>query len=305
MNSARDRRGAGARSALPVMMTQRVPVRRCSADTGRDGAGPPGFARLTPPPPARTVEVLVRRHRAPRTVRRARRCRLPIREAGRPRCSSTAAGPRWTLQSRRLEPPSEQAHVPAEQPPAREDARLPAADADSRRSRDPRRAPDQGPRPLVGLIEAPVLPARARLRRRQEFSEVVARSSGAVRVARGSLVAHVDVPDHEGAPADLPDADQCDPAALRSAAASPPVRIGFVVSRAVGGAVVRNSVRRRLRHLAAERLDRLPPGARVVVRALPAAAGASALRLGSDLDAALTEAQRRLAVRHSRAGRPS
>ncbi|MFD2356916.1 ribonuclease P protein component [Nonomuraea ferruginea] len=45
--------------------------------------------------------------------------------------------------------------------------------------------------------------------------------------------------------------------------------VGFVVSRAVGGAVVRNKVKRRLRHLMRERLDRLPRGSLLVVRANP------------------------------------
>jgi ribonuclease P protein component len=39
-----------------------------------------------------------------------------------------------------------------------------------------------------------------------------------------------------------------------------PAKAGFVVSKAVGGAVLRNKVRRRLRHIVAERLDRLPAG---------------------------------------------
>src|SRR5471030_3404812 len=64
-------------------------------------------------------------------------------------------------------------------------------------------------------------------------------------------------------------------------------RAGFVVGRQVGGAVVRNRVRRQLQHLSADRLAELPPGARLVVRALPAAAGSSGRELGADLDAAI------------------
>jgi ribonuclease P protein component len=70
-----------------------------------------------------------------------------------------------------------------------------------------------------------------------------------------------------------------------------PARAGFVVSKAVGGAVVRNKVRRRLRHLVRERLDQLPAGAVVVVRALPPAATATYPQLGVDLDAALSVAR--------------
>ena len=72
-----------------------------------------------------------------------------------------------------------------------------------------------------------------------------------------------------------------------------PARAGFVVSRAVGGAVVRNRVKRRLRHLVRDRLAELPGGARLVVRALPAAAERSYKELGHDLDAALAGATRR------------
>ena len=61
-------------------------------------------------------------------------------------------------------------------------------------------------------------------------------------------------------------------------------QVGFVVSRAVGNAVVRNRVRRRLRHLVRDRLAELSPGGAVlVVRALPDAAGASYAELRADL----------------------
>jgi ribonuclease P protein component len=63
--------------------------------------------------------------------------------------------------------------------------------------------------------------------------------------------------------------------------------VGFVVSKSVGNAVHRNRVRRRLRHLARQRVERLPAGAVLVVRALPAAADSSYGRLGQDFDAAL------------------
>lgn len=66
-------------------------------------------------------------------------------------------------------------------------------------------------------------------------------------------------------------------------------RVGFVVSRAVGGAVVRNRVTRRLRHACRDRLDGLAPGD-VVVRALPGAAVADTGRLLRDLDACLRRA---------------
>lgn len=69
-------------------------------------------------------------------------------------------------------------------------------------------------------------------------------------------------------------------------------RAGFVVSKAVGNAVVRNKVRRRLRHLVRPLLAELPDGATLVVRALPPAATAIFPVLAHDLDAALAAARR-------------
>ena len=66
-----------------------------------------------------------------------------------------------------------------------------------------------------------------------------------------------------------------------------PTRVGFVVSKAVGNAVTRHRVQRRLRHLCRDRLEALPSGSQVVVRALAPAAGASYPELGADLDRCL------------------
>ena len=53
-----------------------------------------------------------------------------------------------------------------------------------------------------------------------------------------------------------------------------PARFGFIVSKAVGNAVTRNLVRRRLKAASFELLDTVPLGTDVVVRALPGAAQA-------------------------------
>jgi len=122
-----------------------------------------------------------------------------------------------------------------------------------------------------------VLAAAARLRRREDFSATV--RSGR-RAGHGALVVHVS------------------PAATNSTnPARASSRAGFVVSRAVGGAVVRNLVQRRLRHLMRTEIDRLPPGTDVVVRALPAAATRSYADLGADLSSALAAATRPRAPR--------
>jgi len=69
--------------------------------------------------------------------------------------------------------------------------------------------------------------------------------------------------------------------------------VGLVVSKAVGTAVTRNLVKRRLRGLVRSRLSSLPSDAGIVVRALPPAATSSYATLGHDLDAALKTAVRR------------
>ena len=61
--------------------------------------------------------------------------------------------------------------------------------------------------------------------------------------------------------------------------------MGFVVSKAVGPAVVRNRVKRQLRHLTRDRLAGVPSGSLVGGRANPTAAGATSL--AADLDSAL------------------
>jgi ribonuclease P protein component len=66
--------------------------------------------------------------------------------------------------------------------------------------------------------------------------------------------------------------------------------VGFVVSKAVGSAVERNRVKRRLRHLMRERIESLPAGSRVVVRALPPSQAAGSDTLAEHLDAALARA---------------
>ena len=64
-----------------------------------------------------------------------------------------------------------------------------------------------------------------------------------------------------------------------------PARVGLVVSKAVGSAVVRTRVKRRLRHQVAPLLAMLPTGSIVVLRAQPAAATATSAELAEELRA--------------------
>jgi ribonuclease P protein component len=114
-----------------------------------------------------------------------------------------------------------------------------------------------------------VLPAGSRLRSRDEFASVMRRGR---RGGRSRLVVHLDTGGGSGRPV-----------------------AGFVVSRSVGGSVVRHRVARRLRHMVMPRLADLPATARLVVRALPPAATTSSAELADDLDSGLRAARRRLA----------
>ena len=106
-----------------------------------------------------------------------------------------------------------------------------------------------------------MLSSENRLRRRTEFTDVVRRGR---RASRSLLTVHL--------------LQVADPA---------PARAGLIVSKAVGGSVVRSSVSRRLRHQLREVIGALPPGSRLVVRASPAAAAADSAALGRDLRGAL------------------
>jgi ribonuclease P protein component len=133
-----------------------------------------------------------------------------------------------------------------------------------------------------------VLAATQRLRRSSEFAAVM---RGGRRAGRGAVVVHLAVP-APAKPVVDPQHDTsqtAEPARARSIVS--PARAGFVVSKAVGNAVVRNKVRRRLRHLVSERLAGLPAGSMLVVRAQPAAAGTPTAGLAADLDAALDAAR--------------
>jgi ribonuclease P protein component len=116
------------------------------------------------------------------------------------------------------------------------------------------------------VASAPVLPAPHRLTRGDDLRRV---SRSGRRSGSDTVVVHVIAGAAEDAGT---------------------TRVGFAVSRAVGNSVVRHRVQRRLRHLVRDRLDAVPAGSQVVVRALAPAAHASYAELGADLDRCLQRA---------------
>lgn len=117
-----------------------------------------------------------------------------------------------------------------------------------------------------------MLAAAHRMRRPADFRLTIARG---IRVSRSTLTLHY----------------------MRGQSASSIVqvpRIGFVVSRAVGNAVARNRVKRRLRAQIRGFLPILPQGVSLVVRARPLAATASSAAIAADLRQALLRLGREL-----------
>ena len=119
-----------------------------------------------------------------------------------------------------------------------------------------------------------MLPAPHRLTDRSDFASAI-RRRGSARAGSGLVVVH---------------------AIATGPRAGQPPRVGFVVSKAVGGAVVRNRTKRRLRAAVAGRLDGIPDGVDIVVRALPAAATATYRQLDDDLKPLLDNVIRRAKV---------
>lgn len=73
-----------------------------------------------------------------------------------------------------------------------------------------------------------------------------------------------------------------------------PARFGFIISKAVGGAVVRNRVRRRLKYIVEQRLHEGFHGMDVVFRALPAIAAADFSEIDREVNRQLDRIDSRL-----------
>ena len=108
-----------------------------------------------------------------------------------------------------------------------------------------------------------MLPAAHRLTSAADFTAVTKRGR---RVRSGSVVVYL-----LAEPVGSADASQ----------------VGLVVGKTVGASVVRHRVSRRLRAQLQQRLDRIPSGAKLVVRALPETSAAPSAALGRDLSRAL------------------
>jgi ribonuclease P protein component len=126
-----------------------------------------------------------------------------------------------------------------------------------------------------------VLPARHRLRSSTDFAAVFrgARGAGGSRSGSRFVVVHVNSTD---------------------ARAGQPPRVGLVVSKAVGNAVVRNRTKRVLRALMSSRIAQLPEGIDVVIRAKSDLPGTPTAILAQDLDKLLCTVLRRAGSQEGR-----
>ena len=127
------------------------------------------------------------------------------------------------------------------------------------------------------------------MRRAPDFRSTVRRGA---RAGGEHLVVHLLVPP----PAQDGEHDRSEP---------PSTTVGLIVPRAVGDSVRRTLVKRRLRHVMAQRLDAVPAGSTVVVRAAAGAAQAPSAVLAAEVDVALARCLRPRRPRGARAQRPS
>jgi ribonuclease P protein component len=155
-----------------------------------------------------------------------------------------------------------EAHIPAQQPPPRQAPRLPASHGDPRRPQRPAGAAPQGSAASLGLIW--------RIRDRRTFVELRRRG-------RRARHGHVSVTHLPAAP--IHDGD--------------PPRVAFAIPRKVGGAVVRNRLRRQMRAHLARRSGEVAMSGAYLVALGPGAASVPGSELLADLDTCLERAEPR------------
>lgn len=129
-----------------------------------------------------------------------------------------------------------------------------------------------------------MLPVQHKITSSEEFRKTI--RSGK-RAGGRTVVLHVLLP-HYSSNRLMHSADNADSENLVTYAP----RCGLVVSKAVGNAVTRHAVSRKLRAIMHKLIDDLPSGALIVVRALPMAASASSEELSQDVQRALTKIRR-------------
>jgi len=159
----------------------------------------------------------------------------------------------------------EQENFPAEQPSSCQGARIPASHAYPRGSCHPWRSSSQGSHRTVRVITL-VLARANRVTQPGDFRATVRQGR---RVSTANAVLHVRTTGDE------------------------PSRFGFIVTKAVGGAVTRNLVRRRLRAVCRDILPTVGTGADVVIRALPGSDTVSWVSLHDEIADGVGKAVRR------------
>ncbi|WP_079461302.1 ribonuclease P protein component [Mycobacteroides abscessus] len=118
-----------------------------------------------------------------------------------------------------------------------------------------------------------MLPTRHRMTKSSEFRQTVKRG---VRTTHADLVIHL--------------RRSCSDSACEQVEGP---KVGLIVGKSVGGAVVRHRVSRRLRHAAAELLPKLEPVDRMVIRALPSSSTALSASLRQQLRDGIDRSARR------------
>lgn len=116
-----------------------------------------------------------------------------------------------------------------------------------------------------------MLPPRHKISSSEEFRQTIRKGN---RAGGGTVVVHVLGPNPDTIASFAP-------------------RFGLVVSKAVGNAVTRHAISRKLRHILLDLVPEVPYGSLVVVRALPKAALASSKELSADVQRAYRKASRR------------
>ncbi|AKK07379.1 ribonuclease P protein component [Corynebacterium mustelae] len=133
-----------------------------------------------------------------------------------------------------------------------------------------------------------MLPQQHKITNSEEFRQTIRKGK---RAGGGTVVVHLK---HEKSPkpSDAQTKTLTAVSSIKDLTTSPP-RFGLIVSKAVGNAVVRHAVSRKLRPIMLDLVSELAPGDRLIIRALPPAATATSKELTADVQKALGKIKRR------------